>query len=230
MNTKTKKIKLPRKQKALREKKSGINQTPSYQITSTVENSQESNGTSVKLSPDTKLNQQNTSSKTGMDNNENTKSNMDDVQCLVNKSSSNDTTLNHLNEEHQQVYDSTNISDILRHANDLIGMSFREVLENTVTDKHDLAQLFYYYNIHGNKGKLGTLIEKYYFKYSPNSNVNPDFEEVGLELKVTPYELSKKSGKPRAGERLVISMIPADKPIETDFFNSSLFKKLRLML
>ena len=49
-----------------------------------------------------------------------------------------------------------------------------------------------------------------------------------MELKVTPYEKSSKGLK--AGERLVITMIPNDKPIELDFKGSHLESKLKLIL
>jgi hypothetical protein len=35
------------------------------------------------------------------------------------------------------------------------------------------------------RGKLGTLVEKYYFKHEPPNDHNPDFPIAGVELKVT---------------------------------------------
>ena len=35
------------------------------------------------------------------------------------------------------------------------------------------------------RGKLGTLVEKYYFNHEPPNDHNPDFPEAGVELKVT---------------------------------------------
>ena len=37
------------------------------------------------------------------------------------------------------------------------------------------------------KGAIGTVVEESWFGYKPNSNPAPDFEEAGVELKVTPY-------------------------------------------
>lgn len=41
------------------------------------------------------------------------------------------------------------------------------------------------------KGRLGQLVEKYFFGYDINSNPEADFSEAGLELKFTPFKKSK---------------------------------------
>jgi len=79
------------------------------------------------------------------------------------------------------------------------------------------------------KGRFGNLLEEVYFGFKPNSSQEPDFPEAGVELKTSPYEINK-NGKLRAGERLVITMIEHNKPIESDFFSSHVWKKMRLML
>jgi len=56
------------------------------------------------------------------------------------------------------------------------------------------------------RGKLGTLIERYYFNQRPPSDHNPDFPEAGVELKVTGV-IKHKSGKFVAKERLVLTKI-----------------------
>ena len=56
-----------------------------------------------------------------------------------------------------------------------------------------------------------------------------DFAEAGVELKVTPYEVTKK-GELRAGERLVLTMINYDGPVEMDFYKSHAWDKMRLIL
>ena len=79
------------------------------------------------------------------------------------------------------------------------------------------------------KGGLGNLLEEVYFWYKANSNQEADFPEAGVELKVTPYEVTKK-GELRAGERLVLTMINYDSPIEVDFYHSHAWEKMRLIL
>src|SRR5690606_20320121 len=79
------------------------------------------------------------------------------------------------------------------------------------------------------KGGLGNLLEEIYFGYKANSNPEPDFPEAGVELKVSAYEVSKKGGF-RAGERLVITMISYEDPIELDFRDSKVLKKIAIIL
>lgn len=79
------------------------------------------------------------------------------------------------------------------------------------------------------KGGLGNLLEEIYFGYKANSNQEADFAEAGVELKTTPYEVTKK-GELRAGERLVLTMISYDGPIEIDFYKSHAWEKMRLIL
>lgn len=79
------------------------------------------------------------------------------------------------------------------------------------------------------KGGLGNLLEEVYFGYKANSNQEADFAEAGVELKVTPYEKTQK-GELRAGERLVLTMINYDGPIEIDFYKSHAWEKMRLIL
>lgn len=79
------------------------------------------------------------------------------------------------------------------------------------------------------KGGLGNLLEEVFFGYKANSNQEADFAEAGVELKVTPYEVTKK-GELRAGERLVLTMINYDGPIEMDFYKSHAWDKMRLIL
>lgn len=79
------------------------------------------------------------------------------------------------------------------------------------------------------KGGLGNLLEEVYFGYKANSNQEADFSEAGVELKATPYEVTKK-GELRAGERLVLTMINYDGPIEMEFYKSHAWEKMRLIL
>lgn len=126
-------------------------------------------------------------------------------------------------------YDHTDPKSIENYAKNLIGLSFFDVLENSFSDEDILFELREKYNNPRGKGSLGNLLEKYYFMYEPNSISEPDFKEAGTELKVTPYEITKKN-KIKAGERLVITMIPFDREVTDDFYQSHLIEKLRLIL
>ena len=124
-------------------------------------------------------------------------------------------------------YDETSVRDIFKYSNDLVDNTFEDV-SSRVFEGEELYEKINNYNNPRVKGGLGNLIEEHYFFYKPNSDSIPDFDKVGMELKVTPYEKSSKGLK--AGERLVITMIPNDKPIELDFKGSHLESKLKLIL
>lgn len=123
-------------------------------------------------------------------------------------------------------YDNTNPLDIESYAKKLIGHNFLEVLKNNLELSHDD---FASYSNSLRKGGLGNLLEEQYFFYDANNDSEPDFVEAGVELKVTPYE-KKKNGELRAGERLVLTMISYDKPIDDKFEESHLWYKCKLLL
>lgn len=79
------------------------------------------------------------------------------------------------------------------------------------------------------KGGLGNLLEEAYFGYRANSDRRADFYQAGVELKVTPYEVTQK-GALRAGERLVLTMIDYDGPVEADLYSSHLWQKCARLL
>lgn len=132
-----------------------------------------------------------------------------------------------MNDEVERPYDDTDPEDIFRYSQELISKTFVDVLATVFKDDQLKEKISYYNNPKG-KGSLGNLLEEHYFLYKPNSSPEPDFINAGIELKATPYESTKKGIK--AGERLVISMIPNTEPIEIEFSNSHLEKKLSKIL
>ena len=109
--------------------------------------------------------------------------------------------------------------------------TFKDVLLNdpNITDE-DRSLLFEYYNNPRSKGSLGQLIEKHFFFYDINSKSEADFNEAGVELKVTPYTI-KSNGDLRAKERLVLTIINYMKDYkEEDFLKSHVYEKCALML
>jgi len=73
-------------------------------------------------------------------------------------------------------YNPSNAASIIAFAKTLVGKS----LTSEFSD--ELGRL----NISNkDKGHLGKMIEKLFFKYEPNSNAEADFREAGLELKAT---------------------------------------------
>lgn len=109
--------------------------------------------------------------------------------------------------------------------------TFKDVLLNdpNITNE-DRSLLFEYYNNPRSKGSLGQLIEKHFFFYDINSKSEADFNEAGVELKVTPYTI-KANGDLRAKERLVLTIINYMKDYEEeDFLRSHVYEKCALML
>jgi DNA mismatch repair protein MutH len=85
-------------------------------------------------------------------------------------------------------------------------------------------------HIYKGKGSFGQVLEKFYFQYEPNSTSEPDFKEVGLELKSSPLK-QIKNGEFRAKERLVLNIINYLEEAENDIFeNSSFWRKNAALL
>lgn len=124
-------------------------------------------------------------------------------------------------------YDKTDPKSIENYAKTLIGHTFREVQGWDTSSINKPAE--YTYDNKSRKGGLGNFIEEQFFGYEANSDSSADFNEAGVELKVTPYE-KKKGGKLSAGERLVLSMISYKDPVEPDFKTSHLWEKCENIL
>ena len=124
-------------------------------------------------------------------------------------------------------YDRTNEESIISYAAKLVGKSFEDVIIENATGNREKAL-----RVYGNmarKGGLGNLLEEVYFGYKANSVQGADFKEIGIELKVSCYEINK-NGELRAGERLVLTMIGYDSPVEDDFYQSHAWEKMRKIL
>ena len=75
-----------------------------------------------------------------------------------------------------------------------------------------------------NKAYFGHLIETDLFDYDINSNSAPDFEDAGIELKVTPYK-KLNDGRLSAKERLVLNIINYMDEYKRSFYNSHFWYK-----
>ena len=124
-------------------------------------------------------------------------------------------------------YDKTDPKSIENYAKTLIGHTFNEVAEWKLNNINKPAE--YNYDNKARKGGLGNFIEEQFFGYEANSDSSADFNEAGVELKVSPYE-KKKGGKLSAGERLVLSMISYKSPVEPNFYTSHLWEKCKSIL
>lgn len=130
----------------------------------------------------------------------------------------------------KRMLDDTDFSDpssIERYAANLDGMTFRDILELGIAPEGESAPKDFGSKKY--KGGMGTLIEERYFGYKANSDDRPDFPEAGVELKATCFDVLK-NGRKSAGERLVLTMIPYDRPVSLDYDNSHLKTKLSNIL
>ena len=109
----------------------------------------------------------------------------------------------------------------------MVGMTFEEILMKSRIAKYQ--EMYEAYSNKARKGGLGNLIEECYFGYKANNDSRPDFPDAGVELKATPYEI-KSDESYKAGERLVLTMISYDSPVEFDFDSSHLWEKCKLLL
>lgn len=115
-------------------------------------------------------------------------------------------------------YDKASVESIVEFAKRLTGKSLAEV-------EHIPAEIVN----SSNKGDLGSLVETFFFNHQPPTNKGPDFEEAGLELKVTGVLADPKVGF-KAKERLVLTMINYEEIVYEDWETSTLVSKCQLML
>ena len=107
-------------------------------------------------------------------------------------------------------------NELMQKAREAVGKSFNEI------DQHDRLGK-------RQKGGFGHIIEESHFGYEINSNAEPDFKDLGIELKVTPFR-KNKNGTLSAKERLVLNIINYMEEVHTEFETSSFWKKNRKLL
>ena len=107
-------------------------------------------------------------------------------------------------------------NELMQKAREAVGKSFNEI------DQHERLGK-------GQKGGFGHIIEESHFGYEINSNAEPDFKDLGIELKVTPFR-KNKNGTLSAKERLVLNIINYMEEVHTEFETSSFWKKNRKLL
>lgn len=117
--------------------------------------------------------------------------------------------------------------DILRYGKLLVGLSIGDIFDlyrDQITE--DIPEK--YYNTK-KKGFEGDVVEQLYFGLDANSRQEADLKSAEVELKVTCVE-ERKDGSYKAGERLSITNIDYNGPIEPDFFKSHVWEKIHYIL
>jgi|1048.fasta_scaffold10235_2 DNA mismatch repair protein MutH len=110
-------------------------------------------------------------------------------------------------------YNPKDKASVLRHSKLLIGKTLRQACGAEI-EQHNL----------GGKGNFGQILERYYFGYELNSNSEPDFKEIGLELKTTPLK-RLRNDEFRSKERLVLNIINYLDLVKQQFETSDFWKK-----
>lgn len=114
-------------------------------------------------------------------------------------------------------YDITDKYSIWEFSKGLLGKTLEEAVGHPLTEDNT------------GKGRLGQMVELYFFGYGPNPNPKADFEKAGMELKCTPLkELKNKSLQIK--ERLVCSMIDFSEDYKHSFKESHVYIKCACML
>jgi DNA mismatch repair protein MutH len=102
---------------------------------------------------------------------------------------------------------------IVQYAKNLISNTLREICSEEIVGHN-----------YSGKGNFGQVLEKFYFKYNPNSDAAADFPEVGLELKSSPLKQLKNKDF-RAKERLVLNIINYLEIVNQEFEESAFWQK-----
>jgi DNA mismatch repair protein MutH len=118
-------------------------------------------------------------------------------------------------------YDKNNVDSIVSYAKKLVDQTLREAMHQDVDFQEALAVRV--------KGKFGQFLEKYYFEIDNNSSSEPDFKEVGMELKSTPLK-KLKNGEYSPKERLVLNIINYETIVNENWENSHFLSKNHLLL
>ena len=117
-------------------------------------------------------------------------------------------------------YDHTDEESIMARARMLEGKTLRFVSENSPYEEEAFKK--------SNKGNIGNFIEKHWFGILNNSNPAPDFEEVGIELKVCP--IKRSSGALVTDQRTKICSIDFFKLYDETWESSHVKNKLNKVL
>ena len=110
--------------------------------------------------------------------------------------------------------------ELLEYTKNIKGKTFKEIDSENLLEKSKSNK---------NKGVLGQIVESGFYKYPLNSNSEADFEELGVELKVSGY-IENKNGSLRAKERIVLSKIDYNQIINETYESSHLLGKCSEML
>lgn len=115
-------------------------------------------------------------------------------------------------------FEYTTANDIITYAKEAEGQYLYQIDKNNMFEKSN------------KKGMVGTIIEESYFDLKTNNRPEPDFADVGIELKSTGILPYKNKKDLRAKERLVLNLINYNNEVDKDFYSSSFWIKNNKLL
>ncbi len=111
--------------------------------------------------------------------------------------------------------------ELIEYAKNIIGKTANDILIESKIKEQDVK----------NKGRMGQIVEMGFFGYDLNSNSAPDFEEIGIELKVTPLKKLVKGEFLSPKERVTVTQVNHDDLINNEeLLNSNSWKKIEKIL
>lgn len=135
-------------------------------------------------------------------------------------------------------YDDSKVESVLEYSERLLNRKFSELMEEYRKSPYKTYQDYVNKTVSTmddkpismrSKGQYGNYIEKYFFGYLPNNDSTPDFEKIGVELKVTPFKINK-NGTISAKERLVLNILNYETENLDDFYKTHLWQKCQNLL
>lgn len=116
-------------------------------------------------------------------------------------------------------YDKTDEQSVLEHARRLLGHALRDLYDEDYLAPHT----------NRGRGNIGGLVQAVHFGLPLDNRPEPDFVDLGIELKVTGLK-TLQNGELRAKERLVLSIIDYEDIVGETFLDSSLLRKSAFLL
>lgn len=127
----------------------------------------------------------------------------------------------------QNNYDATDTDSIFRYALGIEGKTLLAILQEAGLTEEEIAWV---HSKESDKGLPGKIVEASYFGYELNSRQEADFETVGAELKTTAADYDNSTSRYKSGETISVTQIDFRGPVESDFYASHLYKKLKMLI
>lgn len=135
-------------------------------------------------------------------------------------------------------YDNTREKSVVDYSQGLLNKKFSQIIEEYTSTPYKTYEDFHTKTVTTSqdrkismksKRQYENYIEKYFYGYKLNSDSDPDFDKIGVELKVTPFKVNKNETI-SAKERLVLTILNYMEENLDDFYSTHLWHKCQKML